>query len=120
MEINAKTALGCCVGLFVILFIIFLISGTSVNTTTDQAPQLQICYDGSWSGAVLVGDSQKSIDGTGNQTLDLDGDSWDIVSANAQKMDGSNNKLTIKIIKDGKVVKQESTTAAYGIASVVD
>ena len=41
-----------------------------------------------------------------------------LISANAQKKDGSSNELTIQILKDGKVVKESSTTAEYGVAQV--
>ena len=35
-----------------------------------------------------------------------------------RKKDGSSNELTIQILKDGKVVKESSTTAEYGVAQV--
>ena len=45
-------------------------------------------------------------------------DDASLISANAQKKDGSSNELTIQILKDGKVVKESSTTAEYGVAQV--
>ena len=97
-------------------------SDTSSSGTVEDTPalQLKITTDGSWSGSVLVGGSSKSIDGSGSQTIDLDGDSWDMVSATIQKQGGDNGDLTVQIIKDGNVAKEESTTAAYGVVSVVD
>ena len=41
-----------------------------------------------------------------------------IISANAQKQDSSSDNLTIQILKDGKVVKEASTNAEYGVAQV--
>ena len=37
---------------------------------------------------------------------------------NAQNITGGNEKLTVQIVVDGKVVKQASTKASYGIAQV--
>ncbi|WP_295608240.1 hypothetical protein [Methanobrevibacter sp.] len=122
------------VGVCCVLLIIFAVVGgfgsTDKNTSSDTsssgtvedtpALQLKITTDGSWSGSVLVGGSSKSIDGSGSQTIDLDGDSWDMVSATIQKQGGDNGDLTVQIIKDGNVAKEESTTAAYGVVSVVD
>jgi hypothetical protein len=41
-----------------------------------------------------------------------------VVSGNAQNITGGNEKLTVQIVVDGKVVKQASTKASYGIAQV--
>jgi hypothetical protein len=40
------------------------------------------------------------------------------VSGNAQNITGGNEKLAVQIVVDGKVVKQASTKASYGIAQV--
>lgn len=98
-------------------------SSSESNQNTDtgspfQGYQVKIIYDGSWSGAAGSTDSMNSYDGTGNKTIDLGEVSYDIVSANAQKQDGSSEKLTIQILKDGEVVKEGSTTAAYGVAQI--
>ena len=41
-----------------------------------------------------------------------------VVSANAQKMDSGSGKLTIQILKDGKVIEETDTDSEYGVASV--
>lgn len=99
---------------------------TSVDTSNDDKEsetsysgyQVKVIYDGSWSGAAGGTDSINSYDGTGDETIDLGDVPYGIVSANAQKQDGSSDKLTIQILKDGKVVKEGSTSAAYGVAQV--
>lgn len=119
----------CCV-----LIIIFAVIGgfgtsdknTSSTSSSDSpqsetpALQLKIITDGSWSGSVMVGGTSKSIDGSGTKTLTLDGDSFDMVSATIQKKSGSSGDLTVQIIKNGEVKKEESTSAAYGVVSLVD
>ncbi|WP_433630748.1 hypothetical protein [Halomicrococcus sp. NG-SE-24] len=53
----------------------------------------------------------------GEKVVEVDSDA-NVVSANAQKEDGSGSKLTIQVLEDGNVVKETSTTAEYGVAQV--
>ena len=116
----------CCIG----LIIIGMITGggspdkntsplNDGNNTVEQiiGKQVKIIYDGEWSGAAGDVSSINSISGSGDETIDMPDDA-SLISANAQKKDGSSNELTIQILKDGKVVKESSTTAEYGVAQV--
>lgn len=115
----------CCIGL--IIFAVFA-GGLSPdkNTSTDangtsahaSGIQVKITYDGSWSGNVGTAGSISSYDGTGDKTIDVNGSSFDTVSAAIQKQDGSSSELKVQIIKDGKVVKESSTTAEYGVVTI--
>ena len=89
------------------------------NNNVEQitGKQVKIIYDGEWSGAAGDVSSINSISGSGDETIDMPDDA-SLISANAQKKDGSSNELTIQILKDGKVVKESSTTAEYGVAQV--
>lgn len=117
----------CCVGIFIIAMITGGLSqdkntaktasNTSSNNNVAKGVQVHIIYDGSWQGAMASGGSTKSISGSGETTLDIDKPDY-VVSANAQKMDGGSGKLTIQILKDGKVVEETDTDAEYGVASV--
>ena len=90
---------------------------TSNDTTTEATGiQVKITYSGDWSGAISTGGSTKSISGSGDETIDIE--KGGMVSANAQKQDGSSNELSIQILKDGKVVEETSTDAEYGVAQV--
>ena len=116
----------CCTG----LIIIGMITGggspdkntspiNDGNNNVEQitGKQVKIIYDGEWSGAAGDVSSINSISGSGDETIDMPDDA-SLISANAQKKDGSSNELTIQILKDGKVVKESSTTAEYGVAQV--
>ena len=116
----------CCIG----LIIIGMITGggspdkntspiNDGNNNVEQitGKQVKIIYDGEWSGAAGDVSSINSISGYGDETIDMPDDA-SLISANAQKKDGSSNELTIQILKDGKVVKESSTTAEYGVAQV--
>lgn len=116
----------CCIG----LIIIGMITGggspdkntspiNDGNNNVEQitGKQVKIIYDGEWSGAAGDVSSINSISGSGDETIDMPDDA-SLISANAQKKDGSSKELTIQILKDGKVVKESSTTAEYGVAQV--
>ena len=116
----------CCIG----LIIIGMITGggspdkntspiNDGNNNVEQitGKQVKIIYDGEWSGAAGDVSSINSISGSGDETIDMPDDA-SLISVNAQKKDGSSNELTIQILKDGKVVKESSTTAEYGVAQV--
>ncbi|MFC6873639.1 hypothetical protein [Halobellus marinus] len=83
----------------------------------DVSYQVRIVYDGEWQGSISAGSTSRSIDGSGTDTYDIDGDPF-IVSANAQKNDDSSRELTVQILQDGEVIADESTTSEYGIAQV--
>ena len=131
---TAKKALSiigvCCIGL-IIIGVLFGGAMMDKNTSSpakdnnnannndaaQKGVKVKINYDGEWSGALGSGGSTKSISGSGEDTIDIDS-STHVVSANAQKKDGSSGKLSIQIVKDGKVVEESDTDAEYGVASV--
>jgi hypothetical protein len=95
-------------------------STPSNSSNTDSGSgdlKIRIKYSGSWTGAVGAAGSIRSVDGSGTTTIDIK-DGATIISANAQKGDGGSGKLVIQLLKDGEVVKQSSTSAQYGIASI--
>ena len=113
--------LKCLIGIIIVVIIVMIIAvaTTDGNTGNNEGTQIKVIYDGSWNGALSTGDgSSKTIEGTGNETINVTNDTTDIVSANAQKMDDSSDELKIQILKNGEVKKESSTTAQYGIADV--
>lgn len=83
---------------------------------------IKVEYSGSWQGAYGDQTTITSWSGTGTKTVTLtrpsDASIW-IISANAQKLDGSENILKIMIMKtDGTVLKEASTSAPYGVAQI--
>ncbi|MCF0226262.1 MAG: hypothetical protein HUK28_02895 [Methanobrevibacter sp.] len=102
----------------VLCCIVALSSGGQSSKSDAPELQVQIICNGSWSGSIGVDGSSSSYDGTGNKTITLNGNSTDTVSANIQQ-DGA-GQLTVKIIKDGKVVKEQSTNSKHGGVSITD
>ncbi|WP_144900813.1 hypothetical protein [Halobellus captivus] len=78
---------------------------------------VRIEYSGEWQGSISTGGSSRSVDGSGSQTIEIDG-SPDIISANAQKQDASSDTLIIQILENGEVVEETSTSAEYGVAQI--
>jgi PBP1b-binding outer membrane lipoprotein LpoB len=77
--------------------------------------KIRIDYNGEWRGAIAMGGNVKSVDGTGIQVFDIQNPGY-AVSVNAQKMDGSSSRITVSILKNGKVIASEYTDSAYGVA----
>jgi hypothetical protein len=96
----------------------------SLTVTTSPDVEVKVIYDGSWSGSLgeLYSSSHNwSVDGSGTKSYYLNNpDDYDmyIVSALFQKKDGSSKTLTAEIIWKGTTYESQSTSAAYGIASV--
>lgn len=90
-------------------------SGSSYNKIESSElknARITIDYPYKWQGAINTGDSSYSIEGFGSRTEDVESP-FGILSANAQKMDGSREKITLCI--RGQC---QSSTASYGIVSL--
>ena len=92
-------------------------SKSDKETTPSYGVYVKVSYIGEWSGSCGGIGSSKSVDGWGTEEFYISsGD--DIVSACFQKMEDDHLTLTVQIIKNGEVVKSESTNAAYGMVCV--
>lgn len=92
-------------------------TATPTKVPTTAAPkgiQVKITYPSSWQGAIGYGSNIKSVSGSGTETFSVP--DTNIVTVNAQKMDGGSGTLKVEIIEDGKVKASETTNAAYGVA----
>jgi len=87
------------------------------NTNTVKGYQVRITTSGSWSGSIGSID-QSTYDGAGDKTIDVKDVSGGILVAVIQKQGGDSSELKVEILKDGKVIKEGSTTAAYGVVTV--
>lgn len=96
-----------------VLYITILFSGC----TSKGDATIIVNYNGDWDGAIGEEGSTRSVSGHGNEEFTFS--DVEIVAATIQKADDSSNVLTV-IIKngEGKIVKQSSTSAEYGIVSI--
>jgi len=103
----------------IVIVIGFLATIASMKTKTQEV-RLRVTYGGDWQGAYGDTSGVVSWSGSGVLTISMErpsGTSIWVVTVNAQKMDDSGNQLTVQILDaDGKVLKEASTTAPYGLA----
>jgi hypothetical protein len=88
---------------------------TSDESSGDAAYQMVVEYEGQWAGSISTGDSSRSVEGEGSKTIDISGDT-SMLGVNAQKQEDNDEKLVVQILKNGEVVKEASTSAAFGVA----
>lgn len=102
--------------LFVIGIIVFcgmaIFGGSSDNTTT-----IVVESDGAYSGSIGgLNDGQRTIEGNGDQNFTVN-DTY--ASACVQKdAFNSGEILTVKIVRDGNIIQEQTTTAEYGVVTV--
>ena len=93
--------------LWMAVFVALFTSTTFTPSTRSEINQviIKVEYNGEWQGAYGDQTAIVSWSGTGSKTVTLnrpsDASIW-IISANAQKMDGSSNTLRITIMKQVK------------------
>jgi hypothetical protein len=90
---------------------------TDDSSEQDSSYQVRISYDGEWSGSIGGDGSTRSVDGSGTETFEIEGEPL-IVSANAQKRDEGSSELTVGILQDGEAIARETTSAEFGVAQV--
>ncbi|MFZ2071509.1 MAG: CFI-box-CTERM domain-containing protein [Halobacteriota archaeon] len=105
----------------IVVLVMFGLIASSILLVQASPYTVEIRVEGtsglSFSGSYGDLGSQKSVDGTVPKTYTIENPEGDIVSAVFQKQERG-GELTVKLVKDGKVVKSESTTAEYGVVSV--
>jgi hypothetical protein len=79
--------------------------------------EIVVNYQGSWSGSVGGGGSQRTEEGTSSRTIEVEG--YPAVAV-IQKKDGTPQcmRVTVRRAGDEKSSKSQKTCAAYGAVSV--
>jgi hypothetical protein len=115
-----KIALGVMLGLFATMAVCAAIIGGAANEVSEDLEskpavvRVEAAPSVCWSGSI----GEATRDGCGAASYDVETIFGDVVSANVQKKDAGAGELTIIIELDGREVARNSTTAAYGLASV--
>ena len=89
---------------------------TEVNDNVSDL-QVKIITNGSWTGSISVEGNSATYNGTGDKTIDLNGTPIDSVAVAIQNL--GTGQLKVQIIKEGKVVKEQSTTD-YGVVTITE
>jgi hypothetical protein len=86
--------------------------------TNSATGFLEIDYDGEWEGSILDSNlTNTSHDGVGISTIPFPCSDDGHYSVVVQKYD-SNGTLHIKVVKEGNILKDGETDAAYGLVAV--
>jgi len=91
------------------------LSNKAISTILEDKYEIKIIYGGEWQGSIGDATGSKSIEGFGSRSYEIDGIFPTVV---IQKMEDNNNILTVQILKNGTLLKEESTSASYGVAMV--
>jgi hypothetical protein len=101
-------------------------AATPAGTTSSAGGQLEvpaqnvwvhIIYDGEYTGTYGIAGSVNPVADKGEKLIQVP-TSDGIVVASIQKVDGSSDKLTVEVFKDGKLMQQRSTVSPKGIVEI--
>ena len=90
----------------------------SVDHSSSYPYVAVIKYDGSWYARMGDPNYLSEQVGSGEKRFSLDCASWERVSINAQKQDYGEGNLTVQLLRNGKVVAENSTTGTSGSISI--
>ena len=101
------------------LFFIILVVAVPIIWWWSITPKattftIEIQSNTSWAGSIGAGGSSRSIEGSGSQSFQVSGT---IAVAVIQKQT-EYGTLTVSILKGGRVLDSQTTTASYGVVSV--
>ena len=86
----------------------------TVHKTAPYPYKAVIEYEGSWGAQMGDPNYLVSEDGYGDKTFTLDCAAWDKISISAQKYDYGEGELHVKLLRNGEVVAENSTTNVTG------
>ena len=87
----------------------------TVHKTAPYPYKAVIEYEGSWGAQMGDPNYLVSEDGYGDKTFTLDCAAWDKISISAQKYDYGEGELHVKLLRNGEVVAENSTTSAGSV-----
>ena len=94
------------------------VANESDNSPSSTPFEVVISYDGDWYGRLGDVDHPSERSGSGNQTYRLSCAAWDEAFANIQKTDYGSGELKVQLLKNSKVIAENTTTAENGVVSV--
>lgn len=91
---------------------------SSSNSSSSSDVNIVVNYPGTWVAELSGNWGYRSIEGSGDQTINL-GNISGVVSASVRKKDGSSDTLKVQITKNGQTLGSASTSYPYAAASAV-
>lgn len=100
------------------LLIVFVCFVVAVSGCSSFDPvKVVVNYTGSWNGTITDSSGTRTIEGTGDETIDL-GSTTGSIKVRVDKKDSSSDRLTASILKGDKTVATMNTTSDYVITSI--
>lgn len=91
---------------------------SSSNTSSSSDVNIVVNYPGTWVAELSGTWGYRSVEGSGDQKINL-GNISGVVSASVRKKDGSSDTLKVQITKNGQTLSSASTSYPYAAASAV-
>lgn len=119
-----KHKLAIAIVVIVVIFIAIIASSTNVfqqnssadNSTNSSGVTLKIIAQGPWKADINDGGSIDNIYNNNNATYNLKGNSH--ITVTVMKYSTNNGYIEAQLIKDGKIISNQSTNAPLGVISV--
>jgi len=99
---------------FPLIFILLIVLITGCNGE-DVKGKIVIKYDNNWTGVITLDHAETNISGSGIQVFTYKNP--DFLQVSAVKQDGSQEKLTVYIYEDDRIVAGDSTRDPEGSAT---
>lgn len=101
------------------LLVVLVCFVVGISGCTSSSVKVVVNYTGGWNGTITDSSGTRTIEGNGDQTIDL-GSITGSVKAKVQKKDNSTDTLIISIVSGDKTVEtmNTSTPNGYTITSV--
>lgn len=95
------------------LLIVFVCFIVAVSGCTSFDPvKVVVNYNGSWNGTISDDTGTRTIEGTGDKTIDL-GNISGSVDVRVDKKDNSSDTITASIVRGNKTVNSMKSTSDY-------
>ncbi|CEL24822.1 hypothetical protein [Methanobacterium formicicum] len=96
------------------LLVVFVCMVVAVSGCMSSSVKVVIDYPGSWNGTLKTDAGTRSIEGTGNQTIDLGSMTGSLYVKVEKKDKGSNNTIRVSAIRGDETVNTMNSSTQYG------
>ncbi|CDG65088.1 MAG: hypothetical protein PWQ15_1730 [Methanobacterium sp.] len=97
-----------------VLLVVFVCMVVAVSGCMSSTVKVAIDYPGSWNGTLKTDEGTRSIEGTGNQTIDLGSITGSLYVKVEKKDRGSNDTIKLSAIKGDKIVSTMNSSTKHG------
>ena len=89
-------------------------TNSSDQQSSTRPYQVNIIYNGSWTGEMGKAGTPVDKSGTGDELIRLSCAGWDNVTVKIAKLEDNSEPLKVQLLKNGKVIREDTTTEPQG------